>query len=100
MRSFKLLITPKEAARLAGEAPCTIALYAQKIAEAYVAAHPAVSNCPAFLYGCVFNAGRIQGRREERARKKVAEAEKRFGVKAEGVIRVGGKTLPVFKAKC
>lgn len=97
MQLNKSLVSPQEAVRLFGKTSCETV---QRAMAVYREAGRRYLNDSAAIYyalGCVWNAGRVQGIREERARRKCREAKRRTGVEPVDVVRAGGRTLPLYQ---
>lgn len=97
MELYKSLITPQEAVRLFGSTSVETVTRGVDIMREYIKQRPNDSDAMYYILGCVWNAGRIQGIREERARRKCQASKLRLGISPVDVVNVGGRTLPMFQ---
>lgn len=100
MRHIEPLVTPTEAVDLF-EASWGVLMEGKSVAEAYVAAHGCGDDWGAIsqlcLMGCIWNAGRIQGIREERRARKEKKIAAAVHQKPIGRVPIGGgRTVPLF----
>lgn len=101
MKDIERLVTPSEAVELFEVASGAVLLEGKAVAEAYVAAHDCGDDWDAVdqlcLMGCIWNAGRIQGIREERRAQKEKKIAAAMHQKPIGRAPVGGgRTVPLF----
>lgn len=99
MRHIEPLITPAEAVRLSLKAPYATICYSVEVANACVDYQQKQSyrRDAAFLIGCLWNAGRIQGIREERRARKEKKIAAAMHQKPIGRVPIGGgRTVPLF----
>lgn len=99
MQRIDPLVTPAEAVRLFLKAPCATICYGVEVANACVD-YQQSQGCrhdAAFLIGCLWNAGRIQGIREERRNRKEQNIAEAMCQKPIGRVPIGGgRTVPLF----
>ena len=100
MKDIEPLVTPSEAVDLFEMASGGIFFAAQDVAEAYMAAQERDGQDTVellCLIACVWNAGRIQGIREERRAQKEKKIAAAMRQKPIGRAPVGGgRTVPLF----
>lgn len=100
MKDIEPLVTPSEAVDLFEMASGGVFFAAQDVADAYIAAQERDGQdtiellC---LIACVWNAGRIQGVREERRNRKEQNIAEAMHQKPIGRVPIGGgRTVPLF----
>lgn len=93
------LVTPSEAIQLFLKAPGTTICFGAEVANACVDYQQRRGLRPdvAFLIGCIWNAGRVQGIREERRHRKEKEIATALHQKPVDRMKMAdGRTIPVF----
>lgn len=99
MEYIEKLVTPVEALALFDKSNCLTMIYGTEVAKAYADAeaqkerHADATD----LFGCVWQAGRVQGIREERKRRKEADISQAMRQQPVGRTALpDGRTIPVY----